>query len=200
MKKTLLFCFVMMMIVVWPKQADASERITIIVNEQILTPPADPIILNGRTMVPLRAICEALGCDVGWNEEYQTAKISHPVSTINMTIGSYWFKKNSLLDGSTNVEVQMDVPPIIYEGSTMVPVRALAEAVNATVGWDEKTQTVRITLYEYDSYYVDDGWAKVKKAIKSSRRFMMRIGTLTVSLPVCAWKTSGGLWIGTAPL
>ena len=167
-----------MLFIIVPQQVNASDKITIIVNNQVLEPSVDPILLNDRTLVPLRSICEALGCSVEWSEEWQTAQISHPVSIVNMSIGSYWFKKNSLLDGTKNVEVRMDIPPIIYNGSTLVPIRSLAEAINATVNWDDSSQTVRITLYEYDSYYADDGWAKVKKG--SLFGFVNKEGTVIV--------------------
>ena len=166
MKKIIAVLFSMTLMILIPQFVSASEHITVIVNEKKLNLSVEPIIVNDRTMVPLRPICEALGCTIDWDAETETATISHPVSVVNMTIGSYWFKKNSLLDNTKNVEKQMEAPPIIYMNSTMIPIRALAEAINAIVEWDEGTQTVRITLYDYDAYYMVDGWAKVRKGRK----------------------------------
>ncbi len=96
-----------------------------------------PIIQNGRTLVPMRAIFEALGADVEWNGETQTITATNKNVTIQMQIGNNTLTKNGQ-------NTQMDVCPQLVNGRTMVPVRAVSDSFNVTVGWDGYTQTVSL--------------------------------------------------------
>ncbi len=106
------------------------------VNETVLDVPAQTI--NGRTMVPLRAIFEALGATVEWDDVTQTVTSTKGDITIKLQINSNILNKN-------NEEITLDVPAQLIDGRTMVPARAVAEAFNCQVGWDDATQTVTIT-------------------------------------------------------
>lgn len=96
-----------------------------------------PIIQNGRTLVPMRAIFEALGADVEWNGDTQTITAKNNDVTIQMQIGNNTLTKNGQ-------STQMDVSPQIIDGRTMVPVRAISDSFNVTVDWDGYTQTVSL--------------------------------------------------------
>ncbi len=97
-----------------------------------------PIIENDRTLVPLRAIFEALGATVEWNEETETVTSSRGAITVSFQIGSNQLYKNGQ-------EIMIDVPAQIMDGKTMVPLRAVAESFDCLVEWEENTQTVWIT-------------------------------------------------------
>ena len=94
-------------------------------------------IINGRTMVPLRAIFEALGADVQWDGTTQTVSSSKGSTNVSLQINSTELHKNS----ETKT---LDVPAQLVEGRTLVPVRAIAEAYDCTVGWDSETKTVSV--------------------------------------------------------
>jgi alpha-tubulin suppressor-like RCC1 family protein len=94
-------------------------------------------IINGRTMVPLRAIFEALGADVQWDGTTQTVSSSKGSTDVSLQINSTELHKNS----ETKT---LDVPAQLVEGRTLVPVRAIAEAYDCTVGWDSETKTVSV--------------------------------------------------------
>ena len=96
-----------------------------------------PIIQDGRTLVPMRAIFEALGADVVWDSETQTITAKNKDATIQMQIGNNTLIKNGQ-------SAQMDVCPQLVDGRTMVPVRAVSDSFNVTVDWDEYTQTVSL--------------------------------------------------------
>ncbi len=96
-----------------------------------------PIIQNGRTLVPMRAIFEALGADVEWNGDTQTIIAKNKNVTIQMQIGN-----NTLIKNGQNI--QMDICPQLVDGRTMVPVRAVSDSFNVTVDWDGYTQTVSL--------------------------------------------------------
>lgn len=96
-----------------------------------------PIIENGRTLAPVRAIAEALGSDVIWDEETQSVTIIKDDIKIEMTIGNTIAYVNG-------VEVVLDTAPEIISDRTLVPVRFIAESFNLTVDWDEASNTVII--------------------------------------------------------
>ena len=95
-------------------------------------------IVDSRTLVPLRAIFEALGATVEWDGETRTVTSEMDGTNIKLTIDD----KNLYVNGEAKV---LDVPAMIIEGRTMVPARAVAEAYGATVAWDGETRTVTIT-------------------------------------------------------
>lgn len=97
----------------------------------------DPVNESGRLMVPLRAVCEALGMEVSWNDEERKATAIKDKLNIEMTIGNKEIKVNDTV-------VNSDVAPNIYNSRTLVPLRALAEATGSYVGWDGNTNTVTV--------------------------------------------------------
>ena len=97
----------------------------------------EPVIQDGRTLVPLRAIFEAMGASVKWDAATQTVSSTRNGTTIVLTIGSNILYKN-------NTPITLDVPAQIMGNRTMVPLRAIAESFGAAVSWDESTRTVAI--------------------------------------------------------
>ena len=117
--------------------APSAPEIKVIVNGVELSFDQPPIIENGRTLVPLRAIFEALGADVEWEQSTQTVTAVRDDITVTLTIGSNILIKNG-------EEIELDVPAQLIGGRTLVPVRAVAESFGAEVGWDQSTRTVTI--------------------------------------------------------
>lgn len=97
-----------------------------------------PIIQNDRVLVPLRAIFEALDAEVGWDDTTQMVTAAKDDLQLSLRIG----EPRMLLDDR---EITLDVSPQIVHDRTLVPVRAISEALRANVEWDEETQTVIIT-------------------------------------------------------
>ena len=93
---------------------------------------------NNRTMVPLRAVAEALGLTVSWDAAAREASFTDGQRTIVFPIGS---SQARLEDGST---VQMDTAAVIVNNRTFAPIRYLAEHFGFEVGWDKTTRTVLI--------------------------------------------------------
>ncbi len=116
----------------------AKENITVTLNGQILSFDVPPQIINDRTMVPLRAIFEALGASVDWDEGTKTVTSSKDGTTITLTIDS----NTMYVNGNA---VALDSPACIIDGRTLVPVRAISEAYNTNVDWNGDTRTVTIT-------------------------------------------------------
>lgn len=111
--------------------------VKVLLNGKYVEFDQNPIIDTGRTLVPVRAIFEALGATVDWNEATQTVTSTKGGITIKMIIGNNTMYKN---DSS----IWLDVPPQIFNMRTLVPVRAIAEAYGCTVNWDSANWTVVI--------------------------------------------------------
>ena len=95
-------------------------------------------IVEGRTLVPLRAIFEALGASVEWDNVTRTVTSVKGADTVQLTVGSDTFYKN-------DEPITLDVPAQIINDRTMVPARAIAEAYGVEVAWDAATRTVILT-------------------------------------------------------
>ncbi|MGV8150067.1 MAG: stalk domain-containing protein, partial [Alkaliphilus sp.] len=100
-----------------------------------------PTIIQGRTLVPLRAIFEALGATVSWDGETRTIIGVKDNVIINLIVDS----KNAFRNGQLIV---LDVPATIINGRTMVPGRFIGESLGAIVDWNQETRTVVITTQE----------------------------------------------------
>ncbi len=98
-----------------------------------------PVLLNGYTFVPLRAIFEAMGAEVTWDAQNKTAVAFWGIDSLELKMGS-----QSCMTGSGKV-IQLDVPAQILQGRVMVPLRAAAEAMGAAVEWEPVNSTIRIT-------------------------------------------------------
>ena len=116
---------------------------TFTINGTSKTLDSPPVIKNGRTLVPIRAIIEALAGTVGWDATTKKATVTLGKKTIALWIGKSAATVNgvSTLIDSTNAKV---VPEII-NSRTMLPLRFVTENLGATVGWDQNTQTITIT-------------------------------------------------------
>ena len=126
---------------VWKKKKDFSDRntdgITVYADGQKLDFDVQPKILNNRTMVPMREIFESLGAKVTWDDKSRTAMGKTKDNTVKITIGQNFFYKN-------NVKKSLDCPAVIDGGRTLVPVRAIAQALGCEVVWHENIKVVEI--------------------------------------------------------
>jgi hypothetical protein len=107
-----------------------------------------PAIINGRTLVPARAVFEAMGFEVEWNERSQRVRISNTGQTLTIILPvgiAEMFVSN--MEGITE-RILLDVPAQIVNGRTLVPLRAIAEATGAHVEWNASTRTVQISTPE----------------------------------------------------
>lgn len=97
---------------------------------------------NGRTYLPVRYVAYALGVDpenVYWDAATQTVTLLKGTNAVQLTIGSNVLKLNG-------ISITMDVAPELVSGRTMLPFRFIAQALGATVSWDEATKTVTMNL------------------------------------------------------
>lgn len=96
-----------------------------------------PLAIDGRTLVPIRFISEALGSSVQWDKKTGRVTIINKRTWIDLWPG----EKQMIVDGKT---VYLDVSSQIIQNRTMIPLRAVAESMNLSVQWDPATK--KITL------------------------------------------------------
>lgn len=139
-------------------QADG-EDVKVFVDGIELECDVPPVIENDRVLVPIRAIAEALNKTVDWNEQAQAVIISdngdYWVWPLWLTIGSstMWISEAHNFDmitpapdmGINQWSIDLDVPALIINDRTFIPLRAVSEAFGVEVQWDIDTRTVILT-------------------------------------------------------
>ncbi len=117
----------------------AADGVNVTVNDV----PVDVqgIIIDGRTMVPVRGVFEEMGYLVEWDADTKTAALSRGSKSVAVQADS----PTMLVNGETSVE--LEVPAQIVDGRMMLPLRAVSEAVNAEVEWDAETKTAKIKIH-----------------------------------------------------
>jgi len=115
-----------------------ANRLSVTIDGELVVFDVAPRIIEGRAMVPMRSIFEALNANVEWDETTQTVTArSNDGNVISLLAGS----STIYINGTPS---EIDVPPQIVESRTMVPTRVVAEALNMNVSWNEETRTVVI--------------------------------------------------------
>ncbi len=117
--------------------ATAEDEITVTIDGKPVAFDQPPILVNDRTLVPMRAIFESLGAIVDWQEETRTAIGRKDGVVIRIQIDNNLMMKNE--DG-----IILDVPAQLVNSRTLVPIRAISEAFGCKVDWVEATKTVVI--------------------------------------------------------
>lgn len=131
-----------------PSFVMADEGIKVNVNGIKVEMDQTPIIENGRTLVPLRAVAEALGCEVAWDNTAKTASFVQGDVIAVVTVGENYILVG---DGVYNEEFPIDTPAVIINSRTMIPLRALSECFGFDVKWDSASKTVDINSKSMDS-------------------------------------------------
>lgn len=132
----------------------ANEEIKVYLEGSKISFDVQPQIINGRTMVPIRAIFETMGATVTWDDATKTAISTKDGTTVKMTL-------NSTTEYINDVAYEMDVTPVIIDGRTLAPARYVAEAFGYYVNWDAPTKSVLISKTQNpDISQIKDGTRK----------------------------------------
>lgn len=122
--------------------AEAAASVRVFVNgQQASFPDAQPMIMDGRTMVPLRFVAEApaFGAVVSYDTTTRQVTLLRGLKTVAL-----WPSNSTIMVDGKSYET--DVAPVIKQGRTMVPLRFLSESFGATVTWDGMTSTVGVNI------------------------------------------------------
>jgi tetratricopeptide (TPR) repeat protein len=118
-------------------ETDKTQQINVYVNDTKIEFDVEPIFINNRVMVPIRAVFEAMGAAVEWDGNTKTVKVSRGINSIEVKLDN----KIATVDGKT---VIMEVPAVGIDGRVLVPLRFFGEALKANVEWVNYTKTAFI--------------------------------------------------------
>lgn len=138
LKLFLAFAIFIGSIVIPINKSYASNDIKVLLDGKELVFDVPPQIIEGRTLLPLRAIFEALGLEVGWDNETRTITGISEGKEIILKLDSKEAKVNG-------INKALDVPAKSINGRTLVPVRFIAEGLNLNVVWNQESRTVKIS-------------------------------------------------------
>lgn len=115
---------------------------------EILFDDQAPVIVEGRTLIPVRGVFEALGCSVDWDGDRQLVTIESPlnVKRIFITIGSDQMRVltyNTIMKSDEDF-ITLDVPAQMMNDRTMIPFRVVSETLGHGVEWDNDAYAVLI--------------------------------------------------------
>ncbi|WP_322905825.1 N-acetylmuramoyl-L-alanine amidase family protein [Paenibacillus campi] len=135
-----------LLLMVMPSVGHAAQQAHINLNGKAISMPDDVQIVSvkGSVMIPLRVVVEQLGYKVDWSGPSQTATISQGSNVVALVAGS----TKATVNGKS---FDLEAAPIIQHGTTLVPLRFLAENTGATVTWDNNSKTVLVTTKQSQS-------------------------------------------------
>ncbi|GMK37524.1 hypothetical protein PCCS19_05780 [Paenibacillus sp. CCS19] len=123
--------------------AAADERISIVVKNKQLQSDSDPIVVQGRVLLPLRAVSESLGASVEWNQRQKTAIVSKWSKIASLTVG----KKTAWVDNFAAPELSadtlLDVSVTLINNRVYVPLRFISEQLGYMVDYKNNTVSIR---------------------------------------------------------
>jgi hypothetical protein len=166
MKKITTFCAIAAIAALTPCYTFAQD-LKILLNGTPLQFDTQPQIINGRTMVPLRAIFEALGATVSWEPATSKITATKDETRLELTLNSEQAKVN-------DKAVILDAPAVSINGRTLVPLRFISENMNMNVLWDGDTSTIIINAPVLTSKY-----GRIEEIYSDGGSLFMRIDTGT---------------------
>lgn len=135
--KRKVFLLVLLFTFLFSVQVFASN-IEVILDGETLEFSVEPQVIKGNTMVPLRAIFESLGANVNWDADTKTVTAIKDETTVKLTIGDKTAYKN-------DQGIELSEPGTIINGSTLVPLRFVAESFGAYVHWNGTDKVISIS-------------------------------------------------------
>lgn len=125
------------------EQVSANGAVQVYVDgKEVHFSDVQPIVKDGRTLVPVRAIVDAMGAKTSWNGSQQRAEISLNHRKAHFILNLPYVQKYQTANQATYSHIlEIDTPAQLVQNRTMVPLRAVGEALGYRVGWDARTQT-----------------------------------------------------------
>lgn len=129
-----------------PSKAFASDDIKVFVDGKYIEFDVAPQVINGRTMVPVRAIFEAVGAKVDWNQITSTVSALKGSTYVTMFLNSNYMTINYM-------SYTMDASPVAIDGRVLAPARYVGESFGYVVTWDEALNSVFMTKPDTKTVY-----------------------------------------------
>ena len=149
MKKTVLLIVALCVMLAMTIPALAADREAgipdiVVDGKQIEFADQTAVIVDGRTLVPARGVFEAMDCTVDWNEaDFEVTVTSEAKATVvKLRIDSDVME---VIKGDETKKVTLEVPAQLMNSRTMIPLRAVSEAMGSIIVWSESAFSVNIT-------------------------------------------------------
>lgn len=138
------------------------DTIKVLINGKYLNFDVPPVQVDGRTLVPLRAIFEALGASISWDDSTNTVTGTKDSTNVVLQLDN----PTAYVNGSP---VTLTVPGTLINNKTMVPTRFIAESMNCVVSWDDNSKTVIIMPNKTIKFDDSNLEAAVKTSLNTSK-------------------------------
>lgn len=146
--KTILTLILVMALAITTVNAEEENVISIVIDGRIIELDTEPVIINSRTLVPLRGVFEELGATVDWNEVTRQAIIKNETIEVLLTEDTGGILVNGRLH-------TLDAPATLIDDRLHIPIRFVAEALGHGVDWDGINRRVLITTNDRGSQIQD---------------------------------------------
>lgn len=137
------------LLVTTPSKAYPLDPIKIFIDGKQLITEVPPLIMNDITMVPLRAISEGLGMNVDWNNANREVIIYDKDNALPVSLAKGSREDSPIKISLNGQQLDTGLPPVIVDGRTLVPLRAISEGLGMDVQWDEIKREVIIKSQNY---------------------------------------------------
>ncbi len=130
-----------------PYTAFATGDANVVIGQKLEFGDVQPMIYQERTMIPLRDISKALDATVYWFNESKSVQIVKYDTLLSLQIGNSIMSKYKIVNGEpseTPEHIKLEVPPIISNDRTYIPLRAVSEAFDASITWDNPNRSAII--------------------------------------------------------
>lgn len=139
------------------RKQQGDNTIPVIVNGELIKFDVPPVIKQNRTLIPVRAVANALGASVEWDRETNDVTVtkavySQPQTDVQTSIIKVVIDLDTGKFYKDNVEVSFDVPAQVISNRTVVPIRFLAEIFGMKVDWDKDLDGVVVDDPEKVTY------------------------------------------------
>lgn len=168
MKKFLLLTLIFMLLLSVVPTLAANDYITVVIDGVELVPMdvngniVRPMLTNGTTYLPVRAVASALSLDIEWDDSTKSVFINGtPEKAEKTDVVNVYINGERILPMDVNGNV---VNPILKDGTTYLPIRAISEAFNKEVSWEQETHTVMLTTPPVKGFEEGKIYAFVNKA------------------------------------
>ena len=125
-----------------------------------------PVIVDGRTLLPVRAVIEEFGGNVNWNSDTKEVSLTHNENEIVLTINS--------TQASINSSVQnLDTAPVIINNRTMLPIRFIAESFGFDVECNQNNKTITITKNDENESTSEENTVNTTETASETQKFLV---------------------------
>lgn len=128
------------LVVQYSSSAQAASKMSITYNGQLIE-GADPIVEQGRTLIPFSLLLRAMDIPYQWNQASKTLVIESAGTKVTLKLGQKTVDVNG-------VKVKLDTAPVAIQGRTYVPVRFIADQFGVKIDYDQRSNTVKLTTRE----------------------------------------------------